>query len=73
MWQHWFFQFRVSGTNLLGVCKLVFKVSRCDKNDRLFLEENILGKHQVAVTNLHTGVVFSGHTNILYHLFSLPG
>ncbi|PNF40949.1 hypothetical protein B7P43_G08853 [Cryptotermes secundus] len=34
--------FRVSGKNLSGVCKLVFKVSRCDKNDRLFLEDNIL-------------------------------
>ncbi|KAJ4439022.1 hypothetical protein ANN_14978 [Periplaneta americana] len=34
--------FRVSGKNLSGVCKLVFKVSRCDKNDKLFLEDNIL-------------------------------
>ncbi|GLH08473.1 Uncharacterized protein GBIM_13701, partial [Gryllus bimaculatus] len=34
--------FRVNGSNLSGVCKLVFKVSRCDKNDRLFLEDNIL-------------------------------
>jgi hypothetical protein len=43
------FQFRVSGRNLSGVCKLVFKVSRCDKNDKLFLEGNILGMYQVAV------------------------
>ncbi|KAJ9581373.1 hypothetical protein L9F63_023449 [Diploptera punctata] len=34
--------FRVSGNNLSGVCKLVFKVSRNDKNDKLFLEDNIL-------------------------------
>ncbi|CAL1534975.1 unnamed protein product [Lymnaea stagnalis] len=34
--------FKVSGNNLLNVCKLVFKVSRNDKNDSYFLEENIL-------------------------------
>ncbi|XP_021923025.1 armadillo repeat-containing protein 2 isoform X2 [Zootermopsis nevadensis] len=34
--------FRVNGKNLSGVCKLVFKVSRSDKNDKLFLEDNIL-------------------------------
>ncbi|GFS09328.1 armadillo repeat-containing protein 2, partial [Elysia marginata] len=34
--------FKVSGNNLLNVCKLVFKVARNDKNDPYFLEENIL-------------------------------
>ncbi|XP_005102121.1 armadillo repeat-containing protein 2 isoform X2 [Aplysia californica] len=34
--------FKVTGNNLLNVCKLVFKVSRNDKNDSFFLEENIL-------------------------------
>ena len=38
------FQFRVAGNNLLNVCKLVFKVSRNEKNDPAFLEGNILGK-----------------------------
>ncbi|XP_049839067.1 armadillo repeat-containing protein 2 isoform X1 [Schistocerca gregaria] len=33
---------RVTGANLSGVCKLIFKVSRSDKNDKLFLEDNIL-------------------------------
>ncbi|XP_076467000.1 armadillo repeat-containing protein 2-like isoform X2 [Babylonia areolata] len=33
---------KVGGNNLLNVCKLVFKVSRNEKNDPLFLEENIL-------------------------------
>ncbi|XP_034238749.1 armadillo repeat-containing protein 2 isoform X2 [Thrips palmi] len=32
----------VTGSNLAGVCKLVFKVARTDKNDYLFLEGNIL-------------------------------
>ena len=41
-----FLQFQISGKNLLAVCKLVFKVSRCDKNDKLFLEDNILGMYQ---------------------------
>ncbi|XP_033741539.1 armadillo repeat-containing protein 2-like isoform X2 [Pecten maximus] len=34
--------FRVSGNNLLNVCKLVFKVSRNEKNDPEFLRGNIL-------------------------------
>nr|CAD7260173.1 unnamed protein product [Timema shepardi] len=33
---------RVNGSNLSGVFKLVFKVSRSDQNDKLFLEDNIL-------------------------------
>ncbi|KAK5645760.1 hypothetical protein RI129_004224 [Pyrocoelia pectoralis] len=33
---------RVTGNNLSGVCKLIFKVSKNDKNDSLFLEGNIL-------------------------------
>lgn len=41
-----FLQFQISGKNLLAVCKLVFKVSRCDQNDKLFLEDNILGMYQ---------------------------
>ncbi|KAL3882503.1 hypothetical protein ACJMK2_028840 [Sinanodonta woodiana] len=34
--------FKVSGNNLLNVCKLVFKVSRNEKNDAVFLEGNML-------------------------------
>jgi len=37
-------QLKVSGTNLLNVYKLIFKVSHDNKNDKLFLEENFLGK-----------------------------
>ncbi|XP_076064878.1 armadillo repeat-containing protein 2 isoform X2 [Oratosquilla oratoria] len=33
---------KVSGTNLTSVCKLVFKVTRHDTNDSLFLEGNLL-------------------------------
>ncbi|KAJ1528630.1 hypothetical protein ONE63_007025 [Megalurothrips usitatus] len=32
----------ITGNNLAGVCKLVFKVARSDKNDHLFLKGNIL-------------------------------
>ncbi|KAI0232594.1 Armadillo repeat-containing protein 2 [Lamellibrachia satsuma] len=33
---------KVSGNNLINVCKLVFKVSRDEKNDIYFLDDNIL-------------------------------
>ncbi|KAF5287727.1 hypothetical protein FQA39_LY15747 [Lamprigera yunnana] len=33
---------KVTGNNLSGVCKLIFKVSKNDRNDILFLEDNIL-------------------------------
>ena len=38
------FQLHVSGGNLTSVCKLVFKISKEEKHDSLFLENNILGK-----------------------------
>ncbi|XP_041354443.1 armadillo repeat-containing protein 2-like [Gigantopelta aegis] len=34
--------FKVSGNNLLNVCKLIFKVSRNEKNDPEFLDGNVL-------------------------------
>jgi hypothetical protein len=34
----------VSGKNLLNVCKLIFKISRNEKNDTLMQEDNILGE-----------------------------
>ena len=34
----------MSGGNLTSVCKLVFKISKEEKHDSLFLENNILGK-----------------------------
>ncbi|CAB3373842.1 Hypothetical predicted protein [Cloeon dipterum] len=33
---------QVMGSNLSSVCKLLFKVSRSDQNDKLFLQDNIL-------------------------------
>ncbi|KYB28498.1 armadillo repeat-containing protein 2 isoform X1 [Tribolium castaneum] len=33
---------KVTGNNLSGVCKLIFKVSKNDKNDYLFFQKNIL-------------------------------
>ncbi|XP_044752199.1 armadillo repeat-containing protein 2 isoform X2 [Coccinella septempunctata] len=33
---------KVTGNNLSGVCKLLFKVAKNDSNDHLFLEKNIL-------------------------------
>ena len=37
-------QLHVSGANLTSVCKLVFKISKEEQHDKLFLENNILGK-----------------------------
>lgn len=39
---HLMLQLKVSGSNLTSVCKLVFKVTRHDANDSLFLEGNLL-------------------------------
>ncbi|XP_017784386.1 PREDICTED: armadillo repeat-containing protein 2 isoform X2 [Nicrophorus vespilloides] len=33
---------KVMGNNLTGVCKLIFKVSKSDKNDNLFFKKNLL-------------------------------
>ncbi|CAH0557514.1 unnamed protein product [Brassicogethes aeneus] len=33
---------KVTGNNLSGVCKLIFKVSKNDKNDQLFFQHNLL-------------------------------
>jgi hypothetical protein len=55
----------VSGKNLLGVCKLVFKVSRCDRNDRLFLEDNILGKLPVAQVGFSVHSIVHSVTSVL--------
>ncbi|XP_065163837.1 armadillo repeat-containing protein 2 isoform X2 [Atheta coriaria] len=33
---------RVTGNNLSGVCKLIFKVSKNDRNDQLFFNKNLL-------------------------------
>ncbi|XP_068087369.1 armadillo repeat-containing protein 2 isoform X2 [Hyperolius riggenbachi] len=35
--------FKVSGKNLLNICKLVFKISRSKNNDHLFQNDNITG------------------------------
>ncbi|XP_057664414.1 armadillo repeat-containing protein 2 [Diorhabda carinulata] len=33
---------KVTGNNLSGVCKLIFKVAKIDKNDHLFFQKNLL-------------------------------
>ncbi|CAH2005835.1 unnamed protein product [Acanthoscelides obtectus] len=33
---------KVTGNNLSGVCKLIFKVAKNDKNDQLFFQKNLL-------------------------------
>lgn len=38
------FQLKVTGNNLSGVCKLIFKVAKNDKNDYLFFQKDLLGK-----------------------------
>ncbi|XP_071997921.1 armadillo repeat-containing protein 2 isoform X3 [Engystomops pustulosus] len=37
------FELRVSGKNLLNICKLVFKISRSENNDSLFQSDNMMG------------------------------
>lgn len=37
-------QLRVSGNNLLNICKLVFQMSRSERNDGLFQESSIIGE-----------------------------
>jgi hypothetical protein len=41
----------------------VFKVSRCDKNDKLFLDNNILGMYQVIIPS-HVGYIVHKQTCI---------
>ncbi|KAM4042522.1 armadillo repeat-containing protein 2 isoform 2-T4 [Anomaloglossus baeobatrachus] len=36
-------ELRVSGKNLLNICKLVFKISRSENNDRLFQSDSMMG------------------------------
>ena len=36
---------KVSGNNLLNVCKPLYKVSKDEKNDVYFYEGNMLGKN----------------------------
>ncbi len=36
-------QMKVTGKNLLNVCKLLFAVARSETNDKLFLEEELSG------------------------------
>ncbi|XP_044147336.1 armadillo repeat-containing protein 2 isoform X1 [Bufo gargarizans] len=36
-------ELRVSGKNLLNICKLVFKISRSENNDCLFQSDNMMG------------------------------
>ena len=45
-------QLKVSGTNLLNVYKLIFRVSHDNKNDNLFLSDNVLGKVHSIPCNL---------------------
>ena len=35
-------QLRVSGNNLLNVCNVALRISKCDQNDLLFVQEDVL-------------------------------
>ena len=35
---------KVTGNNLTNVCMMVYRVAKTEKNDQLFLEEDILSK-----------------------------
>lgn len=39
-----FIQLDVTGSNLTGACKLVFKVARNERNDNLFANIDVPGK-----------------------------
>lgn len=60
--------FRVGGNNLLNVCKLVFKVSRNEKNDPAFLDCNIL---DLLLETMHGIDVLATHEALIYCTGSL--
>ena len=37
-------QMKVTGKNLTNICMVVYRVAKTEKNDQLFLEEDILSK-----------------------------
>ena len=37
-------QMKVTGNNLTNICKVVYRVAKTEKNDQLFLEEDMLRK-----------------------------
>lgn len=44
-------QLQVSGQSMTSLCKLLFKVGRIEENDKLFLEDDILGEYENVLTN----------------------
>ncbi|XP_052807595.1 armadillo repeat-containing protein 2-like isoform X2 [Mya arenaria] len=60
--------FRVGGNNLLNVCKLVFKVSRNEKNDPAFLDGNIL---DLLLETMISVDVVSTHEALIYCVGSM--
>ncbi|XP_069091556.1 armadillo repeat-containing protein 2 isoform X2 [Pleurodeles waltl] len=73
---------KVSGKNLLNICKLVFKISRSENNDSLFQNDNILDSmlevlkvedlqaNSEAVLYCMAALKFlSGNTTLLHDLF----
>ena len=46
------FQLRVTGSNLTGACKLIFKVARNEVNDALFIECDVAGQEIELQSNL---------------------
>ena len=37
-------QMKVTGNNLTNICMVVYRVAKTEKNDQLFLEEDILSE-----------------------------
>ncbi|XP_045197949.2 armadillo repeat-containing protein 2-like isoform X2 [Mercenaria mercenaria] len=60
--------FRVGGNNLLNVCKLVFKVSRNEKNDPAFLDGNIL---DLLLETMNGVDILGTHEALIYCVGSL--
>ncbi|KAM9316634.1 armadillo repeat-containing protein 2 [Gastrophryne carolinensis] len=77
---------KVSGKNLLNICKLIFKISRSENNDRLFQNDNTMGvllevlQNEDAQVNseaflycLGTIKFLSGNTILLSELLRMQG
>ena len=50
---------KVTGNNLTNICMVVYRVAKTEKNDQLFLEEDILSKINYLLLTLRYSRDFS--------------
>ena len=41
---HFYLQMKVTGNNLTNVCMVVYRVAKAEKNDEIFMEEDMLSR-----------------------------